>query len=260
MIRTLALFWAMLTLLVAPAFTQTLTNFGAEGGDFRAKLSDGRILRGADLIGASVNLTEAGTPFALRIESAAPDQGGFAPDVWLFHLTLQAPDGSRHDYCSPDPEGRSLAIPYPAPEQPLGFTLTCTSGSVGKCILAGYRPWAMAPDGVTSLAPVHAACVHLFRGAYGAPDRAWTRDGMRIEIYDRLGIQPSEPEPGMNFEAGWNAEGAVCLAHPRVPENGSLAEIIAAHPHLQSHSGPQACTEESAAALGAVLFNRSAPP
>lgn len=76
MIRTVFILWALLALLVAPAFAQpapaspSLTRFVAEGGDFGAELSDGRILRGADLIGAGLNMTEGGMPFRLRIESA----------------------------------------------------------------------------------------------------------------------------------------------------------------------------------------------
>ncbi|MBS7791885.1 hypothetical protein KTR66_17935 [Roseococcus sp. SDR] len=266
MIRVILIFWALLALLVAPALAQgggaplTLTRFGAEGGDFRAELSDGRILRGADLIGAELNMTEAGTPYRLRIATAEPEAGGFAPDLWLFHLILIAPDGTARDHCEPDPEGRSLAIPYPAPDQPLGFTLTCTSGAVGKCMRAGYRPWALAADGITPLAPYHAACVNLFRAAYGGPDQPWTRDGMRIDLYDRIGIQQPDRMEGQSFEAGWTPEGAVCLAHPRVPENGSLEEIAAAIPRLIGRTGPEFCTEARAAALGALVFNRSDAP
>ena len=31
--------------------------------------------------------------------------------------------------------------------------------------------------------------------------------------------------PDMSFEAAWNEDGAVCVAHPRIPENITLAEI-----------------------------------
>jgi len=84
MIRALVLLWTLLALLVAPAFAQLaqplrLTGFGAEGGDFRAAVSDGRILRGTDLDGAELNMTEGGIPFGLRIEAAGPDQGDSLP-------------------------------------------------------------------------------------------------------------------------------------------------------------------------------------
>lgn len=250
---------SLMMLLAAPALTQTsLAYFGAEGGDFRATLSDGRTLRGADLIGATLNLTHNGEPIPLRIDAAERDTN--QPDVWLFSLTLPAADGGRQDYCMPDPDGRSLAMPYPAAGEPLGFGLTCSSGAVGKCIRFGYRPWAMAPDGRTSLAPYHAACVNLIRGAYTGPERAWTRDGMGIDIFDDIGVQRADMDPGHAFEAGWTEAGAVCVAHPRVPENGSLEEIAAARPALAERIGPAGCTHERARALGALVYNRSAPP
>jgi hypothetical protein len=120
----------------------------------------------------------------------------------------------------------------------------------------------MAPDGVTSWLPSFAACRSLLRGACGHPDRPWTRDGMRVESYDRIGIQPPEEDPGdLRFEAGWQPEGgAVRVAHPRVPENAGLAEIAAREPRLAGRTGPEACAEERAAAMGALVFNRSRPP
>jgi hypothetical protein len=247
---------AALALLAGTAVAQaspSLVAFGAEGGDFRATLSDGRSLRGADLQGATLNLTLAGQPLALRIDSAERDAG--QPDVWLFTLTSEAPDGSRRNHCLPDPDGRALAIPYPA--EGGGIGLTCTAGATGKCIRMGYRPWARSPDGEVSLAPFHAACVNLIRAAYTGPERAWTRNGMQIDIYDRIGIQAPGNDPAHAFEAGWTAMGAACVAHPRVPENGSLADIAASAPALPTGA---ACTETQAHARGALLFNRSTPP
>lgn len=256
--RRLALLLALL-LASGPASAEvTLRQLGAEGGDFRAELSDGRVLRGADLVGATLRLVIDGAPAELRIDAAERDTLGHAPDIWLFSLTREGPGGTREPYCLPDPEGRALAIPYTAADGSLA--LTCTAGGIGKCMRAGYRPWAMAPDGRTPLAPYHAACVNMFRGAYGGPARAFTRDGMRIDLYDRIGIQTPDNDPADAFEAGWDPEGAVCLAHPRVPENGSLAEIVAVVPRLAGRTGLEACTEERAAALGALLFNRSRPP
>ncbi|MDB5415973.1 MAG: hypothetical protein JWR10_4308 [Rubritepida sp.] len=256
MIRSLAL----LVLLASPALAQPrLTSFGAEGGNFRAGLSDGRVLMGGELIGAELNLSRDGAPFTVRIDSAEADTGGRAPDVWLFHLTMAGPDGTRQDYCSPDPQGRSLAIPYPAADEPSGFGITCSAGAIGKCLRFGYRPWAMAPDGVTSLAPYHATCVNLVRAAYGGPQHGYTRNGMSIDLYDRIGIQRADMAQGQAFEAGWTPAGAVCIAHPRVPENGSLAEITAQTPRLGGLTGPESCNEERAAALGALIFNRSYP-
>lgn len=249
---------ALIGLLAAtsPAAAQvTLRSLGAEGGDFRAELSDGRVLRGTSLIGATLTLMLDARPTTVRIDAAEPDTGGLAPDVWLFTLTREGQDGRRENHCLPDPQGRRLAIPYPA--EGGGIGLTCTAGATGKCFRMGYRPWAMSPDGEVSLAPFHAACVNLMRAAYAGPERAWTRNGMQIDIYDRMGIQSPGNEPDHAFEAGWNAAGAVCVAHPRVPENGGLAEITAEAPGLPVGA---VCTEGEAQARGALLFNRSAPP
>lgn len=247
---------ALLAMLATlPVAAQQLTAFGAEGGDFRATLSDGRTLRGADLVGATLSVTQEGVPLTLRIDSAEADARH--PDIWLFGLTATLPDGRQVPYCEPDPDGRRLAIPY---AEGSGFNLTCSGGAVGKCMRFGYRPWARTPDGSGPLAPYHAACVNMVRGAYGGPERAWTRDGMRIDVYDRAGVQTPDNDPGDAFEAGWTAEGAVCVAHPRVPENGGLAEIVAAAPRLAGRTGRDACTEARAAEWGALVFNRSRPP
>ena len=118
----------------------------------------------------------------------------------------------------------------------------------------------MAPDGVTSLAPYLAACLNLFRGAYGEPERAWTRNGMRINVHDRIGIKDAGLEQDQAFEAGWTPKGAVCLTHPCVRENGSLAVIAVAILRLAGRTGPEYWTEERAAALGGLGFNRSDAP
>jgi hypothetical protein len=65
-------------------------------------------------------------------------------------------------------------------------------------------------------------------------------------------------EAAMDFEAGWSAEGAVCVRHTRVKENASLESLVAACPRLKGRVGPS-CTEDAARRLGATLFNRSAP-
>lgn len=97
----------------------------------------------------------------------------------------------------------------------------------------------------------------MLRGAYGGGERGWTRNGTRVDLFDHDGVVPDDEPGDMPFEAGWNEHGAVCVAHPRIPENGSLTDILAAHPQLAGRLGPEACTEERARALGAIVFNRS---
>ncbi|MBS7789619.1 hypothetical protein KTR66_06425 [Roseococcus sp. SDR] len=233
-----------------------LLRLGVERGDFRAELADGRILRGADLVGAELRILQNGRVLSLRVESAEADTRPHAGDVWLFHLTFAGADGARHDYCQPDPEGRSRAIPYPKPDEPQGFAITCSAGAIGKCLRFGYRPWAQAPDG-RSLAPYFPACVNMVRAAYGAPERGWTRNGMAIDFWDDAGLHEPADDPSYLFEAGWTAEGAVCVAHTRVPEHGSVMDVAREAPRLAAHVGPERCNEAAARAAGAIILNRS---
>jgi hypothetical protein len=250
---------ALLLLLASPALAQdpAVVALGAEGGDFRATLSDGRVLHGADLIGTMLHFDG----MDLRIDAARRDEGipgataaGQASDVWLFRLTARPRGGAWSEFCEADPDGEHLALVQPLAAG--GFNLTCSAGAVGKCIRFGYRPWAVAPDG-RSLEPYHAACVNMLRGAYGGGERAFTRNGTAIDLFDRIGIQSPANDPSQDFEAGWDAEGAVCLAHPRIPEHGDLAAIAGHAPRLAGRTGPEACDPERAAALGALVFNRS---
>ena len=62
----------------------------------------------------------------------------------------------------------------------------------------------------------------------------------------------------MTFEAAWGVDGAICVAHPRIPENISLEELGVRYPRLKAHLGPAACIEEDAMRdPRALLFNRS---
>ncbi|QYU69948.1 hypothetical protein J4558_07445 [Leptolyngbya sp. 15MV] len=217
----------------------------AEGGELRAELPDGRRLGGGALIGSVLHYDG----LDLRIETARHE----AQDVWLYRVSARVQGGAWQGFCAPDPDGESHGMVLP---EPGGFALTCSAGAVGKCIRQGYRPWATTPAGV-ALAPYHAACVNLLRAAYGG-EAAFTRDGMLVDVYDHIGLQQPTAEAALAFEAGWDAAGAVCLAHPRVPENGDLAAIVAAVPRLAGRTGAS-CDEARAASLGALLFNRSAP-
>jgi hypothetical protein len=83
------------------------------------------------------------------------------------------------------------------------FSVTCTSGAIGKCVRAGYRPWEAMADGRPGW-DHHQACTRLIRADYCGDGASHTRDGTLIEIIDRLG-EGEEPGTGLAFEAGWGA-------------------------------------------------------
>ncbi|SFH94113.1 hypothetical protein SAMN05216304_10157 [Bosea sp. OK403] len=239
----------------------------AEGTQLRVTLADGRVLHSPELIGATLLIATAdGGAVRARLDALEADPDDKTGKVWLHSFSAQDKDGAWQPLCMPGPDKRQQGFPLAGRARADGsvaaapsteLELVCTSGARGKCVRFGYHPWENARDGSPML-PLYNACMRMVRADYGGNDHPYTRNGMTIDIYDDLDVQKLDAGEAMPFEAGWSEQGAVCLAHPRVPENGSLADIASANPHLAGHLGPEACTEEKARALGAVLFNRSA--
>jgi hypothetical protein len=84
----------------------------------------------------------------------------------------------------------------------------------------------------------HQACTRLVRADYCGNGRAHTRDGVRIEIIDRLKPE-EEPNSGLEFEAAWTLEGAKCVARPRLV-TWKLETIVAECP--EQVGDPATCT------------------
>jgi hypothetical protein len=217
-----------------------------------------------------------------------------ADRIWLHSLSVEAPDGSREPLCQAGPDGRRQAIPvrgrFSVIDGRFGggeagaFELACTGGAMGKCIRFGYHPWqtrawpalALYRQAVNERAAneralqqqtdpsspsyltLYNACLRMVRADYGGDGSGTTRNGMRIELYDARGIEVPVNDPRMAFEAGWTDAGAVCVNHPRVAENVTLADIAARWPRLAGKTGA-ICTEEFARSLGALLYSRSVP-
>ena len=230
-------------------------------------LPEGRTLDQDELVGAVLDVAdEEGRPLTVRIDGHAVDPGDPAGEVVLYKLSALDQGGAWQELCSPDPAGERWAFPLAGvwtaagehrTADPGAFNVTCTSGAVGKCVRAGYKPWAKAADG-TPLWDHHQACVRMFRADYCGDGGATTRDGTAIDIYDVLSIQTSDPRPGMGFEAGWGPDGAVCIARPRIPENIGLEALERRCPaKLKGRTGAAACTEDKARAAGALILNKS---
>jgi len=241
--------------LVGPQLT-------VEGTAFVLRNADGSELRGAQLAGAELSL---GDGPEVRIDAVRPDPGDPSGETLLHTLSVRAADGSWAPLCDADREGKREGFPVPGRWDEEGryhgeagathFALTCTSGAQAKCVRFGYKPWKPAPDGAP-MAPIYEACVHMVRADYCGDGTPTTRDGTQIDIFDRHGVQRPESGPEFRFEAGWSPAGAVCVAHTRIPENITLEQLGKRCPRLAAGLG-ESCTEEAAAKLGAVLFNRS---
>jgi hypothetical protein len=229
------------------------------GSGFRVTLSDGSVKEGTALTGAVLVFQVEGKAARVRIAAVSPDKNNKAV---LLH-DFRAADTDT-PLCNPGPDGVQAGFPLAgqaAPDgtlveaEPGAFELTCTSGAQGKCVRFGYHPWETGADG-RSKRDFFNSCVRMIRADYCGDGRAWTRDGMQIDLWDNGGIQNDEvnTNPTFTFEAGWGPRGAICVAHTRVPENVTLDRLKAVCPRL---AAMPTCDEASASAVGALLFNRS---
>jgi hypothetical protein len=169
--------------------------------------------------------------------------------LYLHRLTTTLADGTAQDLCAADAEGQALGFPVPGRNG--GFTIACTSGAVGKCILSGYSPWA---DAVSRPQALHSACVRAARADYGGDGTSHTRDGTVIFMCDRFGKKPCDRFRRHAFEAAWSADGAVCVARPRIREMISLRHLAQRYPRLRFRVGPKACKSSTARRSGAAIL------
>ena len=262
MMRSPALMTSVCTVVLlamarASAGADRIESVEVDGTLFRVHLASGKILSGADLVGATLTLAGSGekTPQKVFIESVVVDPMDPDHEVLLYHLLAVNPQTKqKEELCNPNAQGERWGFPlrgqWDAEGRHLsdaGYTLTCSDGAQGKCVRFGYKPWKTLADG-TRLADYHQACIRMVRADY-CGGHGTTRDGMLIDVYDTAGIQQRDSKSdaeGVRFEAAWTTTGAVCVAHTRVPENITLDELAKTCPHLAGRLGDAACTPESA--------------
>jgi ADYC domain len=277
--RLIALACSLLAILLGSHSAQAQTVSAAdnieavevEGTTFRVTLTSGRVLQGPELAGATifVSFLDAAQPRRIRLATIIPDPMDRQGEVLLYDMQLLDPTtGAATPLCEHDVDGKHWAFPLSGQwdgegrrVSEKGFTLTCAADAQGKCVRFGYKPWETANGGV-SLAEFHQACVRMVRADY-CGNEGTTRNGMLIDLYDRLGIQrraKTAGHDGLRFEAAWNTQGAVCVAHTRVPRNITIAGLAQTCPRLRGRIGKEVCTQIKAEAgqFGpALLFNRS---
>lgn len=234
------------------------STLGVEGSAFVLRIADGRVLRGAELTGAIIEVAlDGGRSAPLKIASVTPDPEH--PEILRHDFQTADGQGGWRPACPPNPQGERWGFPLSLPEGHPGrdgeVTVTCISGVVGKCVRWGYPPWMKGPGG-EDLAPFHAACVRMARGDYCGDGVPHTKEGTSIDNYDDLGIQRrgAADDPSYVFEAGWTPRGAVCVNHVRWSDVVTLDRLKAQCPRL---AAMPVCDEAGARALGARMFNAS---
>lgn len=207
----------------------------------------GRTLARSELVGAVLGLAlENGGSADVRIERITTDPDRAEGDVVLYDL-IDTESGQ--PVCPPEANGSPHALLQRAPGG--AISIYCTAGARGKCIRLGYRPWAHRYG--RALEPYWQACVRMVQADYCGDARPTTRDGISISIYDTLGLHPRRAGLEYAFEAAWDADGALCVAHTRVPQNITLKELSSACPRLAGRLG-RTCTEAAASRIGNPLL------
>jgi hypothetical protein len=241
-----------LSILLVPMPVLAQARLEADGSELVLVREDGRTLRSKELVGATLHVGGA----EILVASVEEDPRAVGGRVWLHRFLVRQRDGGTRDYCDPDADG--LRAGFPLPDGRGGFELTCTNGAKAKCVRWGYRPWDERPGG-PPLRALHRACIHMTRADYGGDGATATRDGTRIDLYDRFGIQQANYEFPLAFESAWGVDGALCVARPRIAELLSLDDLARRYQSLVGRLGPTACTEEIARRdPAAILFTRSA--
>jgi hypothetical protein len=252
---------------LADADLRKIAGIDVDGTTLKIILTSGEVLSGADLVGATLSLSEEATVRKVFVENVLIDPLDRDRETVLYHLLAVDSSGNpAGELCQPDVRGERWGFPlrgrWDAEGQRIsndGFTLVCADGAQGKCVRFGYKPWKSI-NGV-GLEPYYQACIRLVRADY-CGGHGTTRDGMLIDVYDALGINKPDADPEANrlrFEAAWNSHGAVCVAHTRVPENATLDQLAMECSRLAGRLGDSVCTEVDSGRWGTevLMFNRS---
>jgi hypothetical protein len=239
--------------------------FRVEGTQMVVETADGQVLRGAEIEGHELDLGAVGVWRILRVARDA--EARFPDETLVVDAQMRAMDGVEFsNACAngPNQDGRAVFysgyldrdLRYVA--DPTRFSISCMSGVEAKCLRWGYLPWRRSPIGDQSLAPYFETCLRLARADYCGEGEATTREGTAIDAYDTVGIMQRTPNlPDFAFEAGWTPEGAVCAHHARIPEHLEVASLAVDCPRMANAPIGEACDEDRAKALGALIVTRS---
>jgi hypothetical protein len=199
-----------------------IAGVAVDGTQFRVTLRSGQVLDSMALIGAVLTVDlRGGAARRVRIVDVRKDPDD--PDGEVFLHSMMAADASGHwtALCKPDPAGAAWSFPLRGQwdsegrrTSEHGFTLTCASGAIGKCVRFGYKPWRTGAGGA-ALADYHAACVKAVRADY-CGGHGTTRDDRYLRRTGDPAPRHHAPGRGASIRGGVLAVGrGLRRAHPR---------------------------------------------
>jgi hypothetical protein len=215
-------------------------------------------LKGARLVGHDEN----GKPLEYRLDSIVAYRDSLVA-LMLYGFSTRGSSGNWAPACQADRIGRRLGLALPGYFDLTGryvddssFTIACTGGAAGKCILMGYGPWVRAADG-TSMRLAFESCMRMVRADYCGDGTPHTRNGTGIEVWDPKGVQKDDTHvPGYSFEASWAPDGAVWLKRTRIKAVSDLDSIARECP---DRFRKMSISSDTNTWGPAYLFNRSLP-
>lgn len=102
-----------LLVAAAPVMAVAQAALTVEGTELVLTTPSGRMLRSADLVGATLKVGTGAGQMSVTIGSVADDSDAIGGRIVLHHFVVEDEHGRSVDMCAPDAEGRSLGF---APE------------------------------------------------------------------------------------------------------------------------------------------------
>ncbi len=171
---------------------------------------------GEQMVGARMSgVLSNGRALPMRIESAELLPGVHG-DIWAYDVSYEQTSGNWSRLCGSDGAIALTGTWNLAAGVPGGgawsassstFTFGCRGAALAKCVELGYEPWAT--DSSTSLRDHHQACTRMIRADYCGDGKSWTESGVKINLYDDLGIQTDSAS--WRIDAEWLAGEALCI-------------------------------------------------
>ena len=249
-----------------------INGFKLDGNKLVFTLPSGATLSGPDLAGMTIQVAipdpgkNTSTNYTFRIDSVTLDSANPFKDVWLYQVSYKV-DGST-TWQSPCSDYSGLPAPIiplkgmywdertgNRVDDPSVVYLACREGAVGKCVSAGYRPWATGSLCTgsarsrkctdVSLKDYHQACTRMIRADYCGDGTPHTVDGTILDVFDYLNPPVQLQEEKWQMEARWNQYGALCLSqrrHPEIPfpgcktRYGTYAQLPKCEPYTTGDS------------------------
>lgn len=231
-------------LLVQAAFGQS--KLFIEQGVLSIETNEGKIFSKKEVKGAEFVLPP---DVKIRVDDVMEKTSASGNPLFFYQLSVfDAATQLWNSYCDKDPQGQQLALFYYGhADAENGYqaaqkiSITCSSGVIAKCITWGYSPYADH----AKAAALFNTCLRMARADYCGNGKGYTKNGMSINIYDNYGIQVSDNDKELAFEAAWNENGAMCVHHSRVQENIDIEGLIKACPEKFSAANTgESCSQQ----------------